>query len=467
MFRAYLTQLSALLPKVFVEEYGGNRNQRVVGLDARLVASYVEAGLNCPGFNEGQKSDILDITNQNYAYRGVSEFAPAWPFEALTKPAGVGDQDLGMWLRLLVVGAQSAMAQKVSLAIGKAGRELVSVKLEENGNVIVNVSEEGRTKVGFSDLARMELKLMKCMLMHGWEQVYGNNLLSLYLEDGEDQLSNIEKKMMALGVFQLGIDRPGGRIDSNSRGMPQSAASKASATVARDERATPTPSEEQGQEVHFEDPFHGRAKSVASDSGFSGMHRGMEMKHLSQGAGDSAQQVQVGPSPFKAPGSSERGRRSYADALGSILVNTEMANAPGRIRAGSSAVSIKSPDGQELDFSKKILTPASSNSRYNSPERDARTLDPFTTPRRRSDSSTGSSGNGNVSPRTKTSSPKKSYTIKSSPGPAQVLGAIGTPSRRSLQDNTITIGATISEKAEDESIMMRGGRSRDHSHSFY
>ena len=360
-------------------------------------------------------------------------------------------------------GAQSAINQNIVLAVGEAGHTFVEVKFDEIGNVCMVISEEGRKNVSFADLAGMETKLMQCMLLHGWQKAFNTKDINLYDEEDEESLSEVEKKMLALGVFQLGIDRPKALGDNSTLGKVEPIASKDKALVARDDAPTPQPSQEPGQEIHFGDPFHGRAKSIASDSGFSGMHRVMELRELLKEADELASQARGNSSPLKAPGSSDKGRRSYAKALSTILVDTEVANAPARIRASSSAVPIKSPDGKELDFTKKMKTPAASDTRYGSPERDGRTFDPYTTPRRRSGSSTASSGN--VSPRTKTTSPKKSYTIKASP--AQVLAPIGTPSRRSLQDNTINIGDTINEEGEDESIMMRGGRSRGSFRGFY
>ncbi|RMZ92275.1 hypothetical protein DV736_g496, partial [Chaetothyriales sp. CBS 134916] len=458
LFKAYFNQLAALLPKVFVEQYGSHRNQRVVGLDARLVASFVDAGLNCPGFNEAQKASILDLTNQDYTFRGVSHYGAAWPFETLTKPAGVGDYDIALWIELMKTGALSALDQSIVLAVGQSGNHYIEVTFDKWGQLMMSISEQGRKNVGFADLARMEQKLMKCMLLHGWEVCFGRSGINLYAGD-QFALTQVEKKMWDLGVFELGVD-PSGNLNSNKTGEP--VADKSKGLDIGENNVTNLV---HGQMIHFEDPFHGRTKSIASDSGFGGMHRTIDMQLLMKEVNEMAKEVHIGGSPQKAPHSAEKTRPSYAEALGNILVNTEMANAPGRIRAPTKTVSIKSPDGTVLNFSNSKKANKSSS---NSPETNGDQPHPFSTPHRRL-SNTSIDSHDNISPRTRTVSPKKpsSYTVKTTPRAENMLDPIGTPSRRSMQDNTINIGDTIDEETEDESILMRGRRARGGSQAHF
>ncbi|RMZ86106.1 hypothetical protein DV737_g128, partial [Chaetothyriales sp. CBS 132003] len=453
LFKAYFNQLAALLPKVFVEQYGTHRNQRVVGLDARLVASFVDAGLNCPGFNEAQKASILDLTHQDYTYRGVSNYGAAWPFEALTKPAGVGDYDIALWIDLMKTGALSALDQNIVLAVGQGHNHYIETTFDKWGQLMMNISEEGRKNVAFADLARMEQKLMKCMLLHGWEVCFGRTGIDLYADD-QFALTQVEEKMWDLGVFELGV-YPSAKLSSHKTGEP----------TADKGKGIDVTNQLHGQMIRFEDPFHGRAKSIASDSGFGGMHRTIDMQLLMKEINEMAKEVHVGGSPQKTPRSAEKARPSYAEALGNILVNTEMANAPGRLRAATKTVSIKSPDGTVLNFSKSNKDAKSSNS---SPETSGGQSLTFSTPHRRL-SNTGIDSHDSISPRTRTVSPKKpsSYTVNTTPRAENMLDPIGTPSRRSMQVNTVNIGDTIDEEAEDESILMRGRRARGGSQAHF
>ena len=426
----------------------------------------VEAGLSCPGFNEAQKADILDMTNQNYAYRGVSQCATAWPFETLSKPAGVGDQDLDQWLNLLKAGAQSAMHQGLVLGAG----EHVKVNFDQNGHFFIDISEEG-AKLSFADLARKETILMRMMLLHGWEYYLQRRLTSKEEDEKFVLESNpptpTEKKMEELGVYELGIDRADAPVNGGTHDTTQDASNATGkVTDAQGGHVSARPFHSQDETIQFEDPFHTRAKSIASDSGFSGMHRGMEMSKVSKELNDLEMQAHEMANTSETARLVEKSRPNYSNALSHALLNTELANVPARGRSGSSAIPIKSPDGKELDFSNKVMTPGNSAKRYASPEKDGRAFDPFNTPSRRG-STTSSGSSGNVSPRTRTTSPKKSYTIKASPTLPPALAPIGTPSRRSMQDNTVKIGATINEEAEDDSIMMGGRRGRGSSYSYY
>ena len=456
-----------LMPKVFVEQYGGNNTQRIVGLDSRLVASFTEAGLHCPGFNEAQKGAILDASNQNPEMRHVSQFAASWPFECINKPDGVGDTDLGMWLNLLNSGAKNCIRMGLVLAVG----EHVKAHFNEQGFFYIEISDEARKSVGFADLAKQETLLMRMMMLHGWETTFGVKFISD--EESpfgvEEQTSTTEKKMQELGVYKMGIVDPrhqpadkgkGKDIDGEEVESKDDATVKATETVGSPSRAlTESPvkisSQEQGEEIGFQDPFHGRAKSIASDSGFSGMHRtSMSMTQLSDEMYHMEARARAAAFiSASTPSSAEKGRPSYAQAPSNVLFNTEMANRPTSQRG--SIVSIKSPDGTELDFSKPVYTSAST--KYGSPVKDKPIFDPFNTPSRRRSQD---SSDGEISPRTK--SPKKSYTIKSEPPTrAQPLPLpIGTPSRRGTVDNTVSVGATIDEESDDDPIrgVMMGRR---------
>jgi hypothetical protein len=366
----------------------------------------------------------------------------------LTKPAGVGDQDMAMWLNLMREGARASFERDLDLTAGENGVVMIQVKIDEQGDPYTEVTEQGRHDISFKDLAKLEKSLMQRMLRYGWEQYFGQDMSDLYPATAE-ALTEVEKKMEELGAFKMGIDRVEQHVVDTTADI--------TAMIARNQMARgsdPTPNADRigGNGGGFEDPFHTRTRSVASDSGFSGMHRnGMEMTEMLRGITGIAQDVNNTAHVSSTNGANTEVRPQYNQVLSSILTRNESANAPIRHGTGSNAIAIKSPDGTELDFSKAFAS-ANPTPRNSSPDRKSSTFDPFTTPRR----SSGSDSSRNVSPHTRTTSPKKSYTIKSSPGPARVLPPVGTPSRRGTVDNTVKIGATISEEGEEDAIMIKG-----------
>ncbi|RMD42584.1 hypothetical protein DV735_g2568, partial [Chaetothyriales sp. CBS 134920] len=179
LFKAYHNQLCALLYKILVED--------AAGLDAGLVAAFVDAGVNCPGFSESQKACIYDAAGLGYNHRGVSHFGAAWPFETLSKPAGVGDYDILLWINLMKTGALSAMAQNILLAVGCDGKNYAEVGFDQWGQLMMNISEEGRKNISFAGLACMEQELMECMLTYGRKVFVKRTGLDFYPGDQEEK----------------------------------------------------------------------------------------------------------------------------------------------------------------------------------------------------------------------------------------------------------------------------------------
>ena len=80
-----------------------------VGLNSQLLNTYIEAGMNCPGFAMWVKDDIVIEVGGTLASYGVSSLAKFWPFDCLAMPAGVRDQEAHNWLKLLASGARDKL----------------------------------------------------------------------------------------------------------------------------------------------------------------------------------------------------------------------------------------------------------------------------------------------------------------------------------------------------------------------
>jgi hypothetical protein len=125
-----------------VSATGDNFQQdRSVGLDTRLLKSFIVAGLNCPGFADWMRREIVEITGCDNTMYGVSRFAETWPFECLAKPSGVCDQEMDLWLGLIERGAEQILP-KVPNAVWNP--KYLQIGVSQQRGIISVVDEQYR-----------------------------------------------------------------------------------------------------------------------------------------------------------------------------------------------------------------------------------------------------------------------------------------------------------------------------------
>lgn len=83
LFTVTLRHITALLPKI--------EKSKVVGLDRKLLAELLEAGLKCPGFNERQKFALVMASKVSTEHHRLSATARYWPFDTLSMKANSSD----------------------------------------------------------------------------------------------------------------------------------------------------------------------------------------------------------------------------------------------------------------------------------------------------------------------------------------------------------------------------------------
>ena len=83
LFQTYITQLSILVEKVSTVD--------IVGLDQKLLMEFVFAGLNCAGFGERQKFQIVISAGPCGRGINISSLARVWPFDLMSRKVGVCD----------------------------------------------------------------------------------------------------------------------------------------------------------------------------------------------------------------------------------------------------------------------------------------------------------------------------------------------------------------------------------------
>ena len=94
LFETYLAQLSTLVDKVIGEE-------KSVGLDKKLLMDFLFSGMNCPGFGERNKAEIVRAGGKVAHGIPLSPVSAAWPFDVVTRQfEGPGQQDHIVAVRL-------------------------------------------------------------------------------------------------------------------------------------------------------------------------------------------------------------------------------------------------------------------------------------------------------------------------------------------------------------------------------
>ena len=166
LYDAYIEMLACLYKTVDPFKVFPMGDTRTVGLDSRLLEAFVKTGLNCPGFAEWQKNQIVGVVDGDIADYGISKWSAEWPFECLAKPPGVSDQDIGMWLDLINTGAARLIEQmpnQVWLT------KFFKVGADRDRRVGFELSEDCK-KCSFRDVAMKEYGLMIVLVQAGFEQ---------------------------------------------------------------------------------------------------------------------------------------------------------------------------------------------------------------------------------------------------------------------------------------------------------
>ena len=177
--------------------------QETIGLSSQLLETFVMAGINCPAFAGWQKHLILLESRGDNGTYGLSSFAEFWPFECLSIPAGVSDQDLHNWLGLLTSG----MVDKVKSMGSRAWyRRHLVVHLDANDRVVFQVLDHAR-HIGFRDMARAEYEAMLYLVEGGWRKWFSARGLD---SESSDMLIperyarmdvTLDNQMHAVGVY--------------------------------------------------------------------------------------------------------------------------------------------------------------------------------------------------------------------------------------------------------------------------
>ena len=86
LFTVYCAQLRVLVDKVEEAE--------TVGLDNKLIMDFFFAGMNCPGFGERMKSQIVKMAGRWADTFNLSPLAAHWPFDVLGRQQQITDDSL-------------------------------------------------------------------------------------------------------------------------------------------------------------------------------------------------------------------------------------------------------------------------------------------------------------------------------------------------------------------------------------
>ena len=86
LVETYMTMLIVLVEKV--------ERTNTKGLDQNLLRDYLFSGMNCPGFGERQKFDLIARGGRVAAGIRVQDLAVRWPFDLLLRKEGSKDDSL-------------------------------------------------------------------------------------------------------------------------------------------------------------------------------------------------------------------------------------------------------------------------------------------------------------------------------------------------------------------------------------
>ncbi len=195
LWSAYLLMLQCLVAKV--------AQQGTIGLNSQLLETFIVSGINCPAFAGWQKNRIvLEAHGDNAAY-GLSSFAEFWPFECLSIPAGVSDQDINNWLELLTTG----MVDKVQSTGARAWyRRYLVVHLDAYDRVVFEVLPHA-INISFRDMANDEYEAMIYLIKRGWAKWFearglDSNTNDMVIPDQSSRMDvALDHKMHAVGVY--------------------------------------------------------------------------------------------------------------------------------------------------------------------------------------------------------------------------------------------------------------------------
>ena len=86
LVETYMTMLIVLVDKV--------ERTNTKGLDQNLLRDYLFSGMNCPGFGERQKFDLIARGGRVATGIRVQDLAVRWPFDLLLRKEGSRDDSV-------------------------------------------------------------------------------------------------------------------------------------------------------------------------------------------------------------------------------------------------------------------------------------------------------------------------------------------------------------------------------------
>lgn len=177
-----------------------SRDERVVGLDAKLLKHFVAAGMKSPIFTEWHRSEIVVIIRACNADYGVTSIE--WPFETLSKISGVTDQDLHMWFEVMNLGGSTIKFNQYGQGLW-SNKYFTAVR-QPNDRVEFKLHDNYRT-TGLNDLARIEYDMMMTLMSRGWDiwlkrqGLFVGDVPAIRLDTYMDV--ELNELMVRLGVF--------------------------------------------------------------------------------------------------------------------------------------------------------------------------------------------------------------------------------------------------------------------------
>jgi hypothetical protein len=67
-------------------------NKNTKGLDQNLLRDFIFAGMNCPGFGERQKHELVTAAGFWGGGVNISHLSCFWPFDLISRKEGIDDE---------------------------------------------------------------------------------------------------------------------------------------------------------------------------------------------------------------------------------------------------------------------------------------------------------------------------------------------------------------------------------------
>lgn len=161
IFKSYIRQLDVLITKVDSTQ----QQPREVGLDHKLLMDFLFAGMNCSGFSERQRFQIVQASNMVGPGMNISTHARSWPFQTLSSdPATLTDQDITMWMDVLNMG-MVVIEDEVRECIGIHPH--LQVSRDSKGSIMFEPTDKG-CKLQRAEFSTLEKEFMLELFHKGW-----------------------------------------------------------------------------------------------------------------------------------------------------------------------------------------------------------------------------------------------------------------------------------------------------------